>query len=211
MLSAAEQDTRSNHVGQFPCIYSGLGHLGFGLYKLGCHVTCTERPCELAALQASLEQQKQLKKPPLDAALEHLGASNSAASSAADNSSSDDPEAGSIQALSMEWGEQGYLNSPLSTQNTGAFDVIICSELYYLEQLYPDILWTLKKFSRPGTVVWSVFVDRPFSFYFFALLSDEKCWTVEAIEEFDDLNINPDTQVHMHRITYTPGQESSPS
>eukprot|EP00200_Dunaliella_tertiolecta_P003218 CAMPEP_0202347550 /NCGR_PEP_ID=MMETSP1126-20121109/5862_1 /ASSEMBLY_ACC=CAM_ASM_000457 /TAXON_ID=3047 /ORGANISM="Dunaliella tertiolecta, Strain CCMP1320" /LENGTH=128 /DNA_ID=CAMNT_0048939113 /DNA_START=35 /DNA_END=418 /DNA_ORIENTATION=+ len=78
---------------------SGLGHLGFGLYKLGSHVTCTERPCELAALQASLEQQKQLRKPPLDAALEHLGAT----SNAGDSGTSDDPEAGSIQAVSMEW------------------------------------------------------------------------------------------------------------
>jgi hypothetical protein len=33
---------------------SGLGHLGLGLAELGAHVTCTERPQELAALQASL-------------------------------------------------------------------------------------------------------------------------------------------------------------
>eukprot|EP00983_Pelagomonas_calceolata_P125253 1161193-Pelagomonas_calceolata.AAC.7 len=45
------------------------------------------------------------RKPPLDAALEHLGAT----SNAGDSGTSDDPEAGSIQAVSMEWGEQGYL------------------------------------------------------------------------------------------------------
>lgn len=41
----------------------------------------------------------------------------------------------------------------------------------YVERLFPDLLWTLKAFSRPGTTVWSIFIDRPFSFLFFSLLS----------------------------------------
>jgi len=37
-------------------------------------------------------------------------------------------------------------------------------------------------------------------------LQDEQCWEVEAIEDFDDLNIDPDIQVHMHRIMFSPRQ-----
>lgn len=37
--------------------------------------------------------------------------------------------------------------SPLSTQALGSFDYIICSELYYIERLFPELLWTLRRYT----------------------------------------------------------------
>jgi hypothetical protein len=54
-------------------------------------------------------------------------------------------------------------SSPLSTQQLEPFDFIVNSELYYVEELFPLLLWTMRQFSSPQTVIWSCFIDRPFS------------------------------------------------
>ncbi|KAL6761652.1 hypothetical protein V8C86DRAFT_2529825 [Haematococcus lacustris] len=112
---------------------------------------------------------------------------------------------GSVCTAGLLWGEKGFEQSPLSTQQLPVFDVIICSELYYIEALFPELLWTLRRLSGPHTVIWSIFIDRPFSFLYFALLADEGCWEVEAIQDFDDLGLEPELQVHMHRVRLQPG------
>jgi hypothetical protein len=147
-----------------------------GLYRLGAHVTCTERPKELAALEASIAQQKkQQGKGVLESALELYGykpqaatgaspasepnitsitptaaesgtsgpaAEAAAAAGTAGGGKDEQPavqqaggqpkEQGSITTAALEWGEEGFARSPLSTQQLAPFDFIICSELYYV-------------------------------------------------------------------------------
>jgi hypothetical protein len=144
-----------------------------GLYRLGAHVTCTERPKELGRLEASIAQQKASQgKGVLESALELYGraaqpaagatgvspvASNSDAATSATTAAApatardgqaqgqaETPQAGgqsqeqgSITTAALEWGEEGFTRSPLSTQQLAPFDFIICSELYYVSGAEP--------------------------------------------------------------------------
>mmetsp|Transcript_3816 Transcript_3816/g.6327 ORF Transcript_3816/g.6327 Transcript_3816/m.6327 type:complete len:249 (-) Transcript_3816:42-788(-) len=201
---------------------SGLGHLGCGLKALGAQVTCTERPQELGALQASLlkqlEAESSNKLGVLATALalfdspqsgqQQLPTQPATVMSADSIDHTASSTQGSICSCPLEWGEAGHDRSTLSTQALGTFDIIICSELYYIERLFPDLLWTLRRFAGPDTIVHSIFIDRPFSFNFFALLSDEGCWDVEVVEGFDDLGLEAELQVHMHQFRLQPKSEN---
>jgi hypothetical protein len=92
---------------------SGLGHLGMGLYSLGAHVTCTERPQEFDRLTASLAKQKDSPQPVLESALALLSSapgSEQGGGKPAVNSTQTAPATaqGSIQAVALEWGQEGY-------------------------------------------------------------------------------------------------------
>ena len=54
-------------------------------------------------------------------------------------------------------------------------------------------------------VIYSVLVDRPFSFAFFSSLADTGRYDVEPITGFDALGME---EVCMHKITLKPGAES---
>jgi len=76
------------------------------------------------------------------------------------------------------------------------------SELYYDQDYHDDLLETFQKVCSPTAVAYSVFLDRPFSFMFFAKLHDTNEFSVNQIEssELDMLGLeNPD--IHMHIIT----------
>ncbi len=116
---------------------SGLGHLGLGMAALGAHVTCTERPQELPHLEANLakhaatrEQQQGgagalsildeallLLRPPEAAADEGTkqpaagqGTTEAQSAQEAASATSGGGEAlqGSVQAVALEWGQDGF-------------------------------------------------------------------------------------------------------
>lgn len=91
-------------------------------------MTCTEHPKCMKDLRASLDKQL------------------------ASCSAEGKPFLGSIEAVELEWGEEGFTRSKLAQQDVPPFDAIILAELVY-NTLYHDVLlWTLGRFSRPETV-----------------------------------------------------------
>jgi predicted nicotinamide N-methyase len=106
---------------------------------------------------------------------------------------------GSIRAKSLLWGEAGFGDSALASEDR-EYDVILGSELYYIEETFMPLIWTLKKFMTPRTVYYSIFLNRPFSMLFLAYLHDEDCFEVEQIpdSEFDARGLEDPL---FHRIT----------
>eukprot|EP00960_Hanusia_phi_P035492 751748-Hanusia_phi.AAC.1 len=105
-----------------------------------------------------------------------------------------------MKAVELEWGEKGLEASGEDLAET--FDFVILSELFYDQESHEDLLWTLRQATSPGSVVYSVFCDRPFSFMFFALLHDTDEFDVEEIaeEKVDTLGMSEEAQIHLHRI-----------
>lgn len=161
---------------------SGLGHLGHGLALLGAHVTCTEQLKCLPELEASLKE--------LD---RHEGSPSTAG--------------GSVTALELSWGEEGLAASPSMQAATAGgvapFDFIISAEIVYLEETHDLLLWTWERFCAPQTVIYSVFINRPFSWNFFVKLHDLGVFEVDQIEDFDPCGLDPE-ETHMHRVTRKP-------
>mmetsp|Transcript_122651 Transcript_122651/g.308369 ORF Transcript_122651/g.308369 Transcript_122651/m.308369 type:complete len:260 (-) Transcript_122651:111-890(-) len=156
---------------------SGLGHLGHGLARLGAHVTCTERGKILPELQASLRG--------LDR--EHGPAGTNG---------------GSLRAVELSWGEEGFEESVLAAEvDTQPFDFVISAELVFLEETHDLLLWTWQKVCRPETVIFSVFINRPFSWNFFAKLHDLDIFEVDQIEEERDFDPCGLEEIHMHKVT----------
>ncbi|GAX76608.1 hypothetical protein CEUSTIGMA_g4054.t1 [Chlamydomonas eustigma] len=194
---------------------SGLGHLAVGLCRVGALVTCTERPKELIDLTASV--QKQLSDVRLKLEQQMTAPETCTASSIRIHSknydcpsdqetsqhlasSSTSCSMGSVDAVALEWGEEAFCRSPLAREEVAPFDAIILAEVVYNTSYHQDLLWTIQKFSHPDIVIYSVMVDRPFSFMFFAQLHDLGLYDVEPITEYDSLGMDKN-MVHMHRIT----------
>lgn len=159
---------------------SGLGHLGYGMARLGASVTCTERGKCLEILRDSL------------AGLER---EHGAVASAG----------GELRVIELSWGEEGFGASALGVEANAEdfvpFDFIISAELVFLEETHDLLIWTLDRLCAPQTVIYSVFINRPFSWNFFAKLHDIDVFEVEQIEEadgFDSCNLE---ECHMHRLT----------
>lgn len=156
---------------------SGLGHLGHGLARLGAHVTCTERGKILPELCASLRG--------LDA---EFGPAEAAG--------------GSLRAVELSWGEEGFAESVLAGEvETQPFDFVISAELVFLEETHDLLLWTWQKVCSPETAIYSVFINRPFSWNFFAKLHDLDLFEVDQIEEERDFDTCGLEEIHMHRVT----------
>ncbi|KAG1680411.1 hypothetical protein FOA52_015502 [Chlamydomonas sp. UWO 241] len=153
---------------------SGLGHLAVGLARVGAHVTCSELPSLMPDLNRSIELQ-----------LAELGEAQ---------------PVGSIEAVELEWGEEGFARSPLAAAGAQPFDVIISAELVYSTQHHDKLIWTIGRFSHPSVVIWSVLLDRPFSFAFFGALHDVGRYEVEDVPDFDALGMEKEL-LAMHRIT----------
>mmetsp|Transcript_43692 Transcript_43692/g.138135 ORF Transcript_43692/g.138135 Transcript_43692/m.138135 type:complete len:204 (-) Transcript_43692:117-728(-) len=107
----------------------------------------------------------------------------------------------SMKAVELEWGERGWELSELKS-HVETFDYVILSELFYDQESHEDLLWTLLRVTVPGSIVYSVFCDRPFSFMFFALLHDTGEFDVEEIPEaeVDKLGMSEEAQIHLHKI-----------
>eukprot|EP00747_Dinoflagellata_sp_TGD_P178619 gnl/TRDRNA2_/TRDRNA2_27883_c0_seq1.p1 gnl/TRDRNA2_/TRDRNA2_27883_c0~~gnl/TRDRNA2_/TRDRNA2_27883_c0_seq1.p1 ORF type:complete len:252 (+),score=45.51 gnl/TRDRNA2_/TRDRNA2_27883_c0_seq1:123-878(+) len=171
---------------------SGLGHLGYGIARLGAHVTCTEQAKGVPILEASLaELQKQHGA---------VGVGGAADIEVAPSESG--VPMGSLRCLELEWGEQGVAGCPLAAENA-SFDFIISSELVYLEETHDLLVWTLQRFCAPHTVVYSVFINRPFSWAFFAKMHDTNLFEVEQLEE-DVFNPCGLEECYAHRVTRKP-------
>eukprot|EP00281_Chroomonas_sp_CCMP1168_P029779 CAMPEP_0206253590 /NCGR_PEP_ID=MMETSP0047_2-20121206/23236_1 /ASSEMBLY_ACC=CAM_ASM_000192 /TAXON_ID=195065 /ORGANISM="Chroomonas mesostigmatica_cf, Strain CCMP1168" /LENGTH=92 /DNA_ID=CAMNT_0053679815 /DNA_START=23 /DNA_END=301 /DNA_ORIENTATION=- len=76
----------------------------------------------------------------------------------------------------------------------------------YDDNFHDKLVWTLQRFApQQGALVYNVFVDRPFSFMFFAKVDEipGKPFAVEQLkeDEFEDMGINDeDAKVYIHRI-----------
>jgi len=157
---------------------SGLGHLGFGLAKLGAHVTLTEQAKCIPPLHESLAEMSRLEGP---------------------------PEVGSIRVVEPEWGEDGWsrceLGAQMARDGEPPFDFIVAAELVYIEETFELHLWTWQQLCAPETVIWSIFANRPFSWGFFVQLHDLDWFEVEQLEygrDYDPLGLE---DIHMHKIT----------
>lgn len=155
---------------------SGLGHLGHGLARLGAHVTCTDRGKAIPPLEASLLDQSRLIGDP-------------------------SAEGGSLKVCELSWGEDGLRDSPEMAGLQEEFDYIISAELVYLEETHDLLLWTLDRFCGPQTVIYSIFINRPFSWNFFAKMHDLDVFEVEQIDEGRDFDACGLEECHMHRLT----------
>lgn len=159
---------------------SGLGHLGYGLARLGAHVTCTERGKIIPELQESIVELER------------------AHGSVAD-------VGGSLRVSELSWGAEEFAVSELGSEMEAAdfvpFDVVISAELVYLEETHDLLLWTIERACAPCTVVYSVFINRPFSWAFFAKVHDSGRLEVDQIEDGRDFDPCGLEECHMHRLT----------
>merc|ERR550537_512569 len=101
------------------------------------------------------------------------------------------PLRGSVRAVALAWGEEGFRGSQLAEEPPETYDVILASELYYDESVFEYLLWTYRHFLRPasagapGNCVYSIFLNRPFSMMFLALLHDTGAFEVELVPDKD--------------------------
>jgi len=133
-------------------------------------------------------------------------------------------EAGSVRVMPLDWGPHATLKTASASDLFGAVDVVVMSECIYNQSddsLYDDdfhdgLVWTLQQLvQRPGTLVYNVFVDRPFSWMFFAKVNDVpgKPFQVEQVDEkeYDDGGIkDADAALHIHRFLFAPEPAPEP-
>jgi len=159
---------------------SGLGHCAYGLARMGAHVTCTEQAKCIPVLEESLAKLERQMGPVAE-------------------------KGGSLRLVELLWGEEGLRNSALSSE-TGVYDVIISAECVFLEELHQDLLWSLDHFSGPDTIIWSVFLNRPFSLMFLVHVDDSKAFQVTQLEEGRDYDSNGlEEDLFLHKITRKSG------
>ena len=114
----------------------------------------------------------------------------------------------------LQWGAAGTLNDKLSDEQvceklglpspssplSKKISAIICSEIFYDVDVHEDIIWTWRRVLDifPDAEIWTVFVNRDFSWNLFMLLDESSDhFEVEAVEKFDDMGLE---DVHMHRV-----------
>ncbi len=199
---------------------AGAGHLSLALSRMGARVTSTEAKCKekdknvdscrcwgcVEQLRRSLSRQ--------------LGATNPMAEEWVQVPSSQAAHAGAVRAVELDWGEAAaprcaFYQELVSTESRP--EIVIMSEVIYNQsgdslyedEFHDDLVWTLMQLVKPGTVVYNVFVDRPFSFFFFAKIDElpDKPFQVEQIkdDDFDNLGLtDDDAKVYIHRLVYSP-------
>eukprot|EP00927_Polykrikos_kofoidii_P061243 TRINITY_DN56100_c0_g1_i1.p1 TRINITY_DN56100_c0_g1~~TRINITY_DN56100_c0_g1_i1.p1 ORF type:complete len:263 (+),score=52.74 TRINITY_DN56100_c0_g1_i1:110-898(+) len=153
---------------------SGLGHLGFGLAKLGAHVVLSEQAKCIPHLHESLAEMVR----------------------------TDGVPSGDFSVVELEWGEEGWSNCELGRdESLQPFDFIIAAELVYVEETFELLIWTWQRLCMRDTVIYSIFMNRPWSWGFFVQLHDAGGFEVnqlEAEKDFDPLGLE---EIHMHRIS----------
>ena len=167
---------------------SGLGHLAWGLYKLGAHVTCTDTPDgDLSALTTRVQSWLAEEK-------------------SSDIAGIGNEVRGSIRVQELTWGQQHWAVSPVSKEST-EYDVLILAEVFSLPELHEELVWTVQKLCHAKIEIWSIFLNRSFSFMFFALLADAGGFRVRQIpaDEVDLLGMEGDELgIFMHQTFYDP-------
>ena len=168
---------------------AGAGHLSLAIARMGARVTSTEAKCsELGKdedgrckcwgcaqqLRRSLARQLGSQHAPALNAGEWVQVSSAAGAGSLH---------GAVRAVELEWGEaeaqQWALREELAVPQSRP-SIILMSEVIYnqsSDSLYDDeyhdtLVQTLLQLVRPGTIVYNVFVDRPFSFMFFAKIDE---------------------------------------
>ena len=48
---------------------------------------------------------------------------------------------------------------------------IQCSEVFSIPEIHEELVWTVKQFCHEHVVIYSIFINRPFSFMFFGHLA----------------------------------------
>lgn len=104
---------------------------------------------------------------------------------------------------------QHWKDSPLSkevAQGAPAYDIIILAEVFSIPDLHPELVWTVKQFCHKDVIIWSMFMNRPFSFMFFVHVADSGGFRVHQFseEEYDvcglDTEVSPALNVRV--LTY---------
>ncbi|EKX37676.1 hypothetical protein GUITHDRAFT_144803 [Guillardia theta CCMP2712] len=166
---------------------AGVGHLAWGLYEMGAQVTATNTSLgDLDVLGANIKQWKEeeergVKTGGREYIVKCIGGSMEERK----------VEGGSISVEELTWGEQYWDQSPLSRAGDVKFDIVILAEV----------------FSIPEVIVYSIFMNRPFSFMFLAHLADAGGFRVHQYKEteFDKCGMDDDElHIMMHRYTYDP-------
>lgn len=119
-----------------------------------------------------------------------------------------------LKLAELSWGHDGDRASPLWADDAAerTFDVVIAAECVYDEGSHEWLLETLLDFTRVGTVVWFVMVQRPFCFGFFARLDDTKLFDVTIEENVDTLGMSDEagvTVLRAERISEGPRADRS--
>jgi predicted nicotinamide N-methyase len=157
-------------------ISSGEGHVACELHRCGAHVTATEHGDEGVTRLAT-----------------------NVAVRTREGASGD----GSIRVVPLTWGEGAWAQSPLALEEPD-YDYIVMSELVFDADLHDELVWTMQRLCSPKTVVYHIFLDRPFSFMFLAKVDDTDAFHVTAVadEDLDHHDFLPaDAGVHMHIFT----------
>ena len=161
--------------------------MAWGLYQLGAHVTCTDTPLgDLQALRSRVSNwlaEEKSRSNPVNIDIR-----------------------GSIRVCELTWGEKNWDVSPISKEHE-KYDVMILAEVFSLPELHEDLVWTVKKLCNSQIELWSIFLNRSFSFMFFALLADAGGFRVKQIpcDEVDLLGMEGDELgIFMHTARFDP-------
>uniref|UniRef100_A0A7S2K6T6 Calmodulin-lysine N-methyltransferase n=1 Tax=Zooxanthella nutricula TaxID=1333877 RepID=A0A7S2K6T6_9DINO len=116
-----------------------------------------------------------------------------------------DAAGGSLRSIELSWGEEGFDASALGVEMAGPdaqpFDFVISAELVYLEETHDLLLYTWQRLCSPQTQIYSVFINRPFSWNFFAKLHDLDHFEVAQLDEERDFDPCGLEECHMHVVT----------
>lgn len=181
-------------------IGSGCGHLATGLARLGAHVTATESAEQKVSgngfghMQASV--QRLLAERPDSS--EPAGQNGALTAGTGPDGVS---RGGTVRFRKLHWGLDD-----IPPADWSGFDVVILSELYFFTELHEALLGVLRHVLHPGMVAYSIFVDRPFSLGFLALLDDDQSFELEVAEfkedfEHDCNEDDTENPIYFHTIT----------
>ncbi|CAE7326779.1 EEF1AKMT3 [Symbiodinium sp. KB8] len=143
--------------------------------RLGAQVTCTDQAKIIPVLEESLKE--------LDRQQGHHAEAG-----------------GSIRIVSLDWGQDGFAASEFHNEEVH-YDVIVSAELVYLEETHDLLLWTWDRFCSPETTIYSVFINRPFSWNFFAIVHDSGLFEVQQLDEEKDFDPCGLEEVYIHVVT----------
>ena len=82
----------------------------------------------------------------------------------------------------LNWGDNNDINRIKLTANT-CFDIIICSELVYWEDLFDDLIKTIKEFSSKNTKIFFSYKMRLQDIVDTFHLKFEKNFTIEYVKQ----------------------------
>ena len=161
-------------------IGSGCGHLATGLARLGAHVTATESAEEKIAGDGFVHMQGFIQRllaerPGGGVPADPSGQSGALAAGTGPDGMS---RGGTVRFRKLHWGLDD-----LPPADWSGFDIVILSELYFFTELHTELLGVLRHVLQPGMLAYSLFVDRPFSLGFLAMLDDDKSFEMNTVRD----------------------------